>query len=40
MYVTDDEMRNNINNVGGKGTAEFVSSAIVIYIENLYKNTH
>lgn len=33
MYVADNEMKDNIDNVGGKGTAEFVSSAITIYCE-------
>ena len=28
MYVTDERFKNNIDKVGGKGTAQFVSQAI------------
>ena len=31
MYVENNEMKSNIDNAGGEGTAEFVSSAIAIY---------
>ena len=31
MYTADGEFRNNIDNSGGKGTAEFVSKAIAVY---------
>ena len=31
MYVADDRFRQNIDKVGGEGTAEFVSQAIEIY---------
>lgn len=31
MYVGDERMKNNIDKVGGEGTAEFVKQAILIY---------
>ena len=31
MYVTDERFRENIDKVGGEGTAAFVSKAIVVY---------
>lgn len=31
MYVNDERFKNNINNIAGEGTAEFVSRAIKIY---------
>ena len=31
MYIADDRFRQNIDQVGGEGTAEFVSRAIEIY---------
>ena len=31
MYVNDERFKNNIDKVGGKGTAQFVSQAIDIY---------
>ena len=31
MYVDDERFRNNIDNAGGDGTADFVKQAIVVY---------
>jgi len=31
MYVNDKRFKNNIDNIGGEGTAEFVSRAIGVY---------
>ena len=31
MYVSDERFRNNIDKVGGDGTADFVKQAIVVY---------
>lgn len=31
MYVTDERFKNNIDTVGGEGTAEFVNQAIIEY---------
>ena len=31
MYVGDERFRNNIDNAGGDGTADFVKQAIVVY---------
>ena len=31
MYVCDERFRNNIDNAGGDGTADFVKQAIVVY---------
>ena len=31
MYVNDERFKNNIDNIGGEGTAEFIKQAIEIY---------
>ena len=31
MYVGDERFRNNIDQAGGEGTAEFVKQAIEVY---------
>ena len=31
MYVKDERFKNNIDNAGGEGTAEFVNNAILLY---------
>ena len=37
MYVNDERFKNNIDNIGGEGTAKFVSQAIGVYC-SLKKN--
>ena len=36
MYVNDGRFKNNIDNVGGEGTAEFVHKAIQLYVNQTY----